>query len=76
LVGHLNEDVNADVPEAGAPDGQGEGTPKYSARVTVCRELTKIFEEVVSGSALEVKAYFETHPDKVRGEVVVIVSGK
>lgn len=43
-------------------------------RVTVCRELTKVFEEVVSGSAQEVKEYFESNPDKVRGEFVVIVS--
>jgi 16S rRNA (cytidine1402-2'-O)-methyltransferase len=44
-------------------------------KVTVCRELTKIFEEVVAGSPAEVKAYFESHPDKARGEFVVIVSG-
>jgi len=44
--------------------------------VTVCRELTKIYEEVVSGTATEVKTYFETHADKVRGEFVVIVSQK
>ena len=43
-------------------------------KVTICRELTKIFEEVVLGSAEEVKKYFETHPDKARGEFVVIVS--
>jgi 16S rRNA (cytidine1402-2'-O)-methyltransferase len=43
-------------------------------RVTVCRELTKIFEEVVQGTAKEVKNYFEEHQDKVRGEFVVIVS--
>lgn len=43
-------------------------------KVTVCRELTKIFEEVVSGSAIEVKEYFEKHADKIRGEFVVIVS--
>ncbi len=47
-----------------------------SARtVTVCRELTKIFEEVVSGSAEEVAAKFASNPDTVRGEFVVIVSG-
>jgi len=45
-----------------------------SKRVTICRELTKIFEEVVSGTAQEVKAYFETNKDKERGEFVVIVS--
>ncbi|MES2216159.1 MAG: 16S rRNA (cytidine(1402)-2'-O)-methyltransferase [Patescibacteria group bacterium] len=43
-------------------------------KVVVCRELTKIFEEVVAGSAEEVKKYFESHPDKVRGEFVVIVA--
>jgi 16S rRNA (cytidine1402-2'-O)-methyltransferase len=46
------------------------GTEK---RVVVCRELTKIFEEVVSGSPDEVKKYFEINNDKVRGEFVVIV---
>lgn len=43
-------------------------------QVTICRELTKIFEEVASGTAIEVQAYFQSHPDKVRGEFVVIVS--
>ena len=42
--------------------------------VSVCRELTKIFEEVVAGSAKEVMNYFEINKDKVRGEFVVIVS--
>ncbi len=45
-------------------------------QVTVCRELTKIFEEVISGSAGDVLAYFTSHPDKERGEFVVIVSGE
>jgi len=43
-------------------------------RVTVCRELTKIFEEVISGTAEEVAASFRDRPDAVRGEFVVIVS--
>lgn len=43
-------------------------------KVTVCRELTKIFEEVVAGSPNDVKAHFSAHPEKVRGEFVVIVS--
>ncbi len=43
-------------------------------KVVICRELTKIFEEVVSGSAEEVKKYFQSHTDKVRGEFVVIVA--
>lgn len=44
--------------------------------VVVARELTKIYEQSVRGTAQEVQAYFESHPDKVRGEFVVIVSGK
>lgn len=43
-------------------------------RVTICRELTKIHEEVKSGSALELLEYFTKNPEKVRGEFVVIVS--
>jgi 16S rRNA (cytidine1402-2'-O)-methyltransferase len=55
--------------------GQGQKV-RLTKQVTVCRELTKIFEEVVNGSASDVLKYFETHPDKVRGEFVVIVSQK
>ena len=44
-----------------------------TAKVMVARELTKLFEEVVSGSAAEVLEYYTTHPDKVRGEYVVLV---
>jgi len=43
-------------------------------KITICRELTKVFEEVVSGSPQEVLTYFSSHEDKVRGEFVVIVS--
>lgn len=44
------------------------------ARVTVARELTKIHESVVRGSAQEVRDYFVTHSTQVRGEFVVIVA--
>lgn len=43
-------------------------------KVTVCRELTKMFEEVVQGTAKEVKNHFEEHPDTIKGEFVVIVA--
>jgi len=43
-------------------------------KVTVARELTKIFEQIVSGTPAEVLEYFTKNPDKVRGEFVVIVS--
>ena len=43
-------------------------------KVVVARELTKIFEQIVEGTATEVQDYFKNNPDKVRGEFVVIVS--
>jgi 16S rRNA (cytidine1402-2'-O)-methyltransferase len=45
-----------------------------ASKVSVGRELTKMFEEMVQGTAAEVLAYYNAHPDKVRGEYVVIVS--
>lgn len=44
--------------------------------ICVARELTKIHESFVSGSSEEVEKYFIAHPDQIRGEYVVIVSGK
>lgn len=44
--------------------------------VIVARELTKIHEEFVRGSASEVRAHFTQNPDRVRGEFVVIVEGR
>ena len=44
-------------------------------RIALARELTKIHEEYVQGIPEEVILYFEEHPDHVRGEFVVIVSG-
>lgn len=42
--------------------------------ITTARELTKIHEEVKSGSVLELLEYFTKNSEKVRGEFVVIVS--
>ena len=53
--------------------GEEDAVALKSKNVTVCRELTKIFEEVISGSAKDVKDYFENNTDKIRGEFVVIV---
>ncbi len=50
---------------AALPDGR---------TVTVMRELTKLYESVVAGSAQEVSEHFATHEKEVRGEFVVIVS--
>ena len=44
------------------------------SKVTVARELTKMHEELVSGTPTEMLAYFAKHPDHIRGEFVVIVA--
>lgn len=44
-------------------------------KVVIARELTKIYEEVFSGNALEALSYFENNSEKVRGEFVVMVEG-
>ncbi|MCR4275950.1 MAG: 16S rRNA (cytidine(1402)-2'-O)-methyltransferase [Candidatus Parcubacteria bacterium] len=49
---------------------------QVGARVTLARELTKIHEEVVSGTPSDVIAHFTAHPDAVRGEFVVIIEAK
>jgi 16S rRNA (cytidine1402-2'-O)-methyltransferase len=43
-------------------------------QIMICRELTKVFEQFVSGTPTEISAYFAAHPDKMRGEFVVIVA--
>jgi 16S rRNA (cytidine1402-2'-O)-methyltransferase len=42
--------------------------------VTICRELTKMFESYISGTAEEVLQSFKDKPETLRGEFVVIVS--
>jgi len=53
-----------------------ESLEKHSPlkKVIIARELTKVFEQVISGTATELIKYFEANPDKVRGEFVVIVN--
>ena len=43
-------------------------------KISIARELTKIYEEVLSGTPAELLALFEKNAEKVRGEFVVIVS--
>lgn len=42
-------------------------------QVVVCRELTKIYEQILRGSVQEVKKYFSDNPSKLKGEVTVII---
>lgn len=43
-------------------------------QVSVSREITKLHEETIRGTAAEVLAHFEKHPPK--GEIVIVVDGK
>ena len=42
-------------------------------RICVCRELTKMFEEVKRGTLREIKQYYLDHPPK--GEIVLVLEG-
>ncbi|MEI7720151.1 MAG: ribosomal RNA small subunit methyltransferase I [bacterium] len=53
-----------------------EKKAKKERRVGIFRELTKLFEESIVGSASEVKAMLESDKNKQRGEFVVIVEGE
>lgn len=44
--------------------------------ISIARELTKLHEQVVRGTAKYVLDYFTKNQDKIRGEFVVIVEGK
>ncbi len=43
-------------------------------KICIARELTKIFEEVVSGTPEDILRYYADNPDKIKGEFVIIVS--
>jgi 16S rRNA (cytidine1402-2'-O)-methyltransferase len=45
-------------------------------QVLVAREITKLHEQMHRGSAEQVLIQFQNQPDKVRGEMVVIIEGK
>lgn len=45
-------------------------------KVALARELTKIYEEVVTGTAKEILEKLERNKEKQKGEFTVIVSGK
>ncbi len=45
-----------------------------ASHIIVAKEISKIYEEYISGTPEEVNAYFSKNPDKIRGEFVVIVT--
>lgn len=44
--------------------------------IVIAREITKMHEEIIRGTAVEVQKYFVERPDHIRGEFVVIVEGR
>ena len=44
-----------------------------NSQVIIGRELTKMREEIIRGSAEEALEYFEENPDKIKGEFAVVV---
>jgi len=51
-----------------------EQNPGLERKITIGRELTKTFEEIVSGSAGEMLDFFVNNPEKIKGEFVIIIS--
>ncbi|MDP3962539.1 MAG: 16S rRNA (cytidine(1402)-2'-O)-methyltransferase [bacterium] len=51
-----------------------ESLKGINKKVTIVREITKIYEEVLQGSAEDILKIMETIPEKQKGEFVVIVS--
>ncbi len=45
---------------------------EFSGTLIIFRELTKKFEEIKAGTVEEIKCYYNTHADKMRGEFVII----
>ena len=45
-------------------------------KIAVVKELTKIYEKVISGTTLEVIEFFKENPTKVKGEFVFVIQGK
>lgn len=43
-------------------------------KACVCRELSKMFEEINRGTVTELKEYYTAHPPK--GEIVIVVEGR
>ena len=51
-----------------------ESLKKINKKITLARELTKIYEEILQGSAEDIFKILTDTPEKQKGEFVVIVS--
>lgn len=45
-------------------------------KIVIAREISKIYEQVISGTSEQVEKYFTENKDKIRGEFVVVISEK
>lgn len=43
------------------------------ANIILGRELTKMYEEIIRGNIKDILTYFKNHPEKTKGEFVIIV---
>lgn len=53
-----------------------ESLAKIDKKITIVREITKIYEEVLQGSAIDILKILNETPEKQKGEFVVIVSNR
>ncbi|WP_035720397.1 16S rRNA (cytidine(1402)-2'-O)-methyltransferase [Francisella sp. W12-1067] len=44
-----------------------------ACNIVVAKELTKQFEQLISGKACEIKKYFVDNPDRLKGEFVILL---
>lgn len=45
-------------------------------KMVIARELTKLHEAFVKGNIVSMIAYFESHMEKLRGEIVILIEGQ
>lgn len=66
-----NLELLKELLEVEPPNG-GSTSKGCGKQIIIGRELTKMFEEIVRGTIIDVEEYFAEHPDKIKGEFVVI----
>lgn len=52
---------------------QLEESQQEKKKITITKELTKIYEEVISGDISEILSFFIKNPEKIKGEFVFVI---
>ncbi len=55
---------------------QLEENSQEKRKITIARELTKIYEEIISGTISEILYFFDKNPEKIKGEFVFVIQKK